>query len=211
MPSGQFDFEAEVRQNSYAAAGEGVGGHLRLNRRGELVGLDFITQASMDGRVFVANAGTLSSPATWTATAGIDITKPVLNIGVPSGTTIIPVEIVLLYETFGTIALMECMAAIGTGGIVGGTAVTPTNLRSDAPNTSTCSVYKLGTASTGPTVNLGEFWRDGRQKVITTGTIVAHFTPVCVGPAQLFICQGSQGGTGFCKFVYIEIPTPSVI
>ena len=217
-----------VKQESPGSYGESTGGQLRLNRRGELVSNDFIRQAALDGRMFSINCGTISTALTWTATASLDRTKPMLSISVPSGTTIIPVSIELYMQAYGTNAAFEVMAEVGTGGTAQGTAVVPICLRTDAPNTTTITAYELGTAATAPTASINEFWRDGQQFAITKTTAKAdssiydpnRFTwslltsasmPVCVGASQLFISQGSNAGTGFLTVCYIEYPSTSII
>jgi hypothetical protein len=222
-----IELATEVRQIPVASA-DGYVGRVRLNRRSEIVNQAFIRQAAMEGRVYCASAGALSTPITWTATATADYTKSALFGAVPSGVTVIPLSIDLYMEAFGTTAQFECVAAVGTGGIpAGGSAVTPTNMRTDAPNVSTTVWTSDLTGGTACTTNVSEFWRDGQQFAITktAGSATAAASdpikfswkladsdafPVIVGPGQLEIAQGSQAGTGFCTVIYIEYPTTSI-
>jgi hypothetical protein len=224
-----MEFMTNVRQNTYPTTGDSLGGMVRLNRRGELVTTDYIQQAAIDGRLFVASAGSLTTAITWTATATIDGTKAAIFISVPAGTTILPVSIQLYMEAYGTNAQFECMAACGTGGVsAGGTAVTIQNMRTDAPNTSACTVTSDLTGATYMTTNVSEFWRDGQQFAITKTTAKVDSSiydpcrfvwnrgdsgacPVIVGAGQLGVFQGSQAGTGFCLVSWIEMPSVSVI
>lgn len=225
-----MDATTRVIQSVYASTPDSQAGNIRLNRRGEIVTSEFVLQAALDGRLYCASAGALTTPVTFGATATIDVTKPVLWGSVPSGTTIIPVAIVLYMEAFGTNAQFECDARIGTGGsrTSGGTLVTATNMRSDAPNTSQVTWYQ-GDASpvfVGVTTNISRFWRDGQQFAITKATASATATvsdpnrfvwklmdsysaPVGIGASQIAVEQGSQAGTGFCDLYYIELPTVS--
>ena len=132
-------------------------------------------------------------------------------------------------EAFGTTAQFEVMAAVGTGGAsAGATACTITNLRTDAPNTSTCTAGSDLTGGTYMTTNVSEFWRDGQQFAITksAGSATAAASdpvkfewklsdamtaPVMVGASQLAIVIGSQAGTGFCIVTWAEYPSTMVI
>lgn len=225
-----FDLTTEVRQGTPLTGADGFPGRIRLNRRCEMVDTQFITQATLEGRLFALDVGTLTAPSTWTATATISGTKAAAFISVPAGTTIIPVFIRLYMEAFGSNAQFECMASIGTGGSctsANGTLTTPTNLRTDAPNASTTSCYGICTANVYPTANISEFWRDGQQFAITktAGSATASVSdpnnfvwkytdgfaaPVIVGPGQLGVYQGSQAGTGFCQIIWVEYPSAMV-
>src|SRR3990167_1136983 len=104
---------------------------VRALRDGSLSMADFVMVSALEGRGFVANAGTVTSPITFGA-GTIDTTEPDFDMLVPAGTLVIPVEIRVYMEAFGTNAQFECMASVGTGGTQGtDTAVTPTNLRAD--------------------------------------------------------------------------------
>ena len=219
-----------VLQTTYLSTPDGQGAVERFNRRGEQVTSEFVFQAALDGRLFVASAGALTTPVTFAATATIDVTKPVIWGSVPSGTTIIPVAIVLYMEAFGINAQCEFEAKVGTGGsrTSGGTLVTATNMRSDAPNTSQVTWYQ-GDATpvfVGSTTNVSRFWRDGEQFAITKTTASAtasasdphkfvwklldsYTAPVAVGASQIAVHQGSNAGTGFCDVYYVELPTVS--
>lgn len=200
----------------------------RSTRDGALFTADWIMAMCLEGRVFCAQAGLLTTAITWTATATNDQTKPAVFIDVPSGTTIVPIEIQLYMEAFGTNAQFECEAITGTGGVsAGGTAVSITNMRSDAPFTSLCTATSDITGGTACTTNVNAFWRDGQQFAITksAGSATAAagdpnkfvwrltdglYAPVVVGAGQLMVTQGSQAGTGFCKVIFAEVPSTSI-
>jgi len=202
---------------------------LRMTRDGAAFGADWTLGLCLEGRVFCAQAGLLSTAITWTATATNDQTKPAMFLSVPSGTTVIPLEISLYMEAYGTTAQFECEALVGTGAVsAGGTAMAITNMRTDAPYTSNCTATSDITGGTAPTANISAFWRDGEQFAITksagSATVAVHdpikwvwswkdslYVPVVVGPAQLLVTQGSQAGTGFGKIIFVEVPTTSVV
>jgi hypothetical protein len=201
-------------------------------RDGAVFSADWLIARMMEGRVFCASAGTVTTPITWDATATIDVTKPILWVSVPATVAVIPLEITLYMEAFGTNAQFECNAQVGTGGsrTSGGTALTPTNLRSDKPVTSSCTVYGGDSSPVfvGSTTNVSEFWRDGQQFAITKTTASATaaasdpnkfvwrlkdsgYGPIGAGASQIAVHQGSQAGTGFCKMVWVEVPVTSIV
>ncbi len=201
---------------------------VRSDRSGIIITEEKIMALSQEGRVFCAQAGLLTTEITWTATATNDQTKPAVFIDVPSGTTIIPVEIQLYMEAFGSTAQFECEAITGTGGVsAGGTAVVITNMRTDAPFASLCTATSDITGGTACTTNVNAFWRDGQQFAVTksagSATVAVSdpikfvwrysdgkYAPVVVGPAQFMLTQGSQAGTGFAKIIFVEIPSSSI-
>lgn len=201
---------------------------LRMTRDGTPFTAEWVLGLCMEGRVFCGQAGLLTTPITWTATAVNDQTKPAMFLSVPSGTTVIPLEISLYMEAYGTSAQFECEALTGTGAVsAGGSACAITNMRTDAPFTSNCTMTSDITGGTAPTANISAFWRDGEQFAITksagSATVAVHdpikwvwkwtdslYVPVIVGPAQLLVTQGSQAGTGFGKIIFVEIPSTSV-
>lgn len=201
---------------------------LRMTRDGAAFTADWLMGMCMEGRVFCAQAGLLTTPITWTATATNDQTKPAMFLDVPAGTTVIPLEISLYMEAYGTNALFECAAVTGTGAVdAGSTAGTITNMRTDAPYTSNCTFTSDGTGGTAPTANISSFWKDGLQKAVTLATADddssnapnkftwrwndAMYVPVVVGAGQLLVTQGSQAGTGFGTIIFVEIPSTSVV
>jgi hypothetical protein len=133
-------------------------------------------------------------------------------------------------EVIGTNALMEGMAITGTGSTCGaGTAITPKNLRSDAPFTSNCTVTAAATATSGVAITGAEFFRFNVGKIATvatagdsSGTLPRKFTwnhkeagyiPIVVGAtgAACGVYAGSQAGQGFITVVYVEVPSTRVV
>lgn len=221
--------EAKARQTSaISGVSEGADVYVRALRDGTLLSADWIMAQTIRGRLMCAQAGLLTTAITWTAVATNDQTKPAVFIDVPLGTTILPIEISLYMEAYGTNAQFECEAITGTGGVAaGGTAVVITNMRSDAPYNSNCTATSNNTGATACTTNVNAFWRDGQQFAITKTTAKADssiydpnkfawrykdglYCPIVVGAGQLMVTQGSQAGTGFCKIIFIEVPTSEI-
>lgn len=197
-------------------------------RSGEIYVANWFDAVAMEGRMFVANGGSVTTPITFGA-GTIDTTEPDLFVSVPSSALVMPVQLRAHLEAYGSAAIFEYMASTGTGGAAGTqTSVTPTNLRSDAPVTSTCTIGAASNAdATYMTTNVAEFWRGGIQEVATiasaddaspvTGSswewnrIVAGTGPIMNGTSQLAAFFASQASTGFIVFVYAELPSEMVI
>ena len=197
-------------------------------RDGAIWTADWVLARCAEGRVFCANAGTVTTPVTFGAGV-IDEDEFDLHIAVPAGTTIGILEVTAVLEVVGTSALMEVMAKTGTGSTVGaGTAITPRNLRSDAPFTSNCTITAAATATSGVEITGVEFFRDCLGKTVTVatagasgGTLPRKFTwnhklagyiPIVVGAtgAACGVFCGSQAGQGFITVVYVEVPSTRI-
>jgi hypothetical protein len=223
-------FKAKARQTtSVERVSEGADVYLRALRDGSLATADFVAAMSLEGRIFNVSGGVLTTPITITAGA-MTATTPDAAITVPTGITILPLEILLQVEAVGTDAIFECMAAIGAGGSIttAGTAMTPTNMRTDKPYSSACVASVAAITAVVPTVNYTEFWRDGVPKWITktpnSATVSVldapyqwawtyvkfGYFPVIVGPAHLLTYSSTQAGTGFWKIKWIELPSTTV-
>jgi len=215
------------QDNSVQRVSEGAEVYLRMLREGSISIADFILVCTLEGYGFGANFGTVTTPITPGATANIDVTKPFAWVSCPATHLIIPTEVSVYMEAYGTNAQFQVNAQIGTGGsrTSGGTAVTPANLRSDRPRASVCTAY-TGNATpvfVGSTTNVHEFWRDGCQFAITKTTASATaaaldpekfgwelkngMAPVIgYGASQIAVHQGSQAGTGFVILKWVELP-----
>lgn len=201
---------------------------LHASRDGALYVANWFDAMTMEGRMYVANGGSVTTPITFGA-GSIDSTEPDLFVSVPSSAMVIPVEIRAKIEAFGTTAIYECMAATGTGGSAGTqTSVTPTNLRTDAPNTSSCTIGVASDAdATYMTTNVSEFWRGGLAKAVTIATadddssnpledwvwnrMLVGTGPIMNGTSQLAAFYAAQASTGFIIFTYAELPSEMVI
>jgi hypothetical protein len=196
--------EGLVLQNNMGAWADGVSPQYRMNRRAEQVISDFVIQAAMDGRVFVANHGVGTAPATFNA--AYVATTPDFQLYVPLGTTVIPVAIEVNFEVVGTEALMEIVAmATNTCDNTGltATALTVKPIRVDGPVTSACTA--VGTVTGGCTTpytgTYYEFWRATRPltDTVATGENDRHDLRFCWALPQFGappIIVGSTLGSG---------------
>ena len=220
------EFVTQITPDS--ASADDIYQKLQGSRDGALWTADWVLARCAEGRVFCANAGTVTTPVTFGAGI-IDEDEYDLHIAVPSGTTIGILEVTAVLEVVGTNALMEVMAKTGTGSTAGaGTTITPRNLRSDAPFTSNCTIKAACTASSGVEITGAEFFRDCIGKIATVATAgdssgnltrkftwnhkAAGYIPIVVGAsgAALGVFCGSQAGQGFITVMYVEIPSTRI-
>ena len=198
-------------------------------RDGAIWTADWVLARCAEGRVFAANAGTVTTPITFGAGV-IDEDEYDLHIAVPSNTTIGILSVDVVFEVVGTVALLEVMAKTGTGSTVGaGTAITPRNLRSDTPHTSNCTVTGSATVSSGVEITGAEFFRNCLGKTVTMATAGvnmasqprkftwnhkdAGYIPIVVGAtgAACGVFAGAQAGQGFITVVYVEVPSTRIV
>ena len=208
---------------------------LRGTRDGAPFMASWVQGLCMEGRVFCANAGTVTTELTFGA-GGIDTTEIDFGMTVPLGTTVIPLEIRCHMEAYGSTGVFEGMAAVGTGLVLGtDTDLVPgtniCNLRTDAPYVSNCSAGHSSSAdATYFTKNSSEFWRVGQTKAVTATTADddanvltqpqtyvwsyrSGFFPVIRGmsTAGLAIYMSAQASKGFITVIFAEVPSNSIV
>ncbi len=201
---------------------------LRALRDGSMSFADFRLVCAMEGRVFAANVGTATTPITFGGGATITTTAPDFDLSCPPGTLVIPLGVRIYCEAFGSSAQMECMVSSGTlGAVAAATAVTPTNLRADAPYTSGCTVRRTSSGATYQTTNVTEHMHDGAQFTITktAGSATASagdqylfkwmplmeegVPPILystAGISRFNVFVAGQAPTGFITVKWIELP-----
>lgn len=220
---GYIEYTTGIQPDTFSA--DDAYSKVQGTRDGAPFSADWVLARCFEGRVFVANAGSVTSPLTW-GDGSISETEHDIVIYVPSGTSIGILEVDVQMETYGTDAIFETMAKIGTYTTLTtavGSTITPRNMRSDTPFTSNCTIKAACTtvASTGLTG--AEFWRDGREKaknLSTAGAAVspqpfkyswnhkqAGVIPVVVGVGACAVYAAAQAGTGFITVTYVEFPT----
>ena len=220
------DVRGVVNQNTYPTASEGNFIGLRANRRGELITPDWMTQLAVDGRVFnishqVQEAGDLCGETA----PGSDNINPSILVDVPSGTTIIPLEVLVGVEGTGTAG--DWLIRINTDDAVkyssGGAALTPINMAKDDPNTSAVSAYS-GSTQIVATANTDDdtiwFRRIDQAALGDSGNMsLAHWSakeftpPILIGPASLliFVIVGNVDNEVLFSVKWAEFTTAEVI
>ena len=193
------EFVTEVRQDSYVTSGEGTSGKLRLNPRGELVVPDFFTQLVLDGRVFNISNEVQEGGATaliGETAPGTNNVNPSIMVDVPTGTTIIPLEVMVMAESTGTSGDWVTVR-ISTDDKIryssGGNALTPLNMRKDDPLASTCNCFD-GSSQITASANTDDdiIWMASYDYSARAGErlewTAKHYTPpVMIGPSSLLV------------------------
>lgn len=217
-----------IYQGSPPYAGDGIYVAARMNRRGELIVPEFFAQLAVDGRIFQVSNPTRGTAVAMGGTSFSD-TAPAFLVDVPSGTTIIPLEVA--FSQGGTVA-----GAVITGLITydnklryssGGTAQTIRANRTDAPNASNCSAYSGGSAITAAAVGVANTLKARLISPDVSPSVDVAFPgyeqglfwsvresppPVLVGPASLVIYTyaGTTQPSWFYTIRWAEMPTVMV-
>lgn len=197
-------------------------------RDGAIFTADWFMARALEGRMFSANSGVDTTPATH---AGVyDANGPDYHIHVPAGTLIVPCYIGVKYEAIGTESEMEVIALASSTGdsSVTGTGLTIMNMRMDAPVASLCTATGAVAAAGVTDPNAGnfiEFWRAGHPLADTPATgendRAEHvyewksgemgFAPVIPGAGSLSVYATGQAATGFITVVWVEVPSTSIV
>jgi hypothetical protein len=209
-----------VNQATQLLIPDGAIGAIKLSRSGALVSLPFINQCIAEGRGFqISNV----AKQTALATGGLSYsdTVPAFSLDVPTGLTMVPLKIML--NQGGTVAggVITVIISHDTACRVAsaGTAVVPSNLRSDAPAASNVTAF-----STSPTVGAGTAANRGiwaailKHDVATSPNSAENkvdldyfkdMLPILVGPASLQIhtFAGTTQPSWFYRIAWVEFPT----
>ncbi len=195
--------DTEIKQDSYPAYVEGTAGKIRLNPRGELVVPDFFLQLALDGRVFNASNAVQETDEAFVETGrGTNNVNPSLLLDVPTGTTVIPLEVIIDFgNTPGT--SKDMVFTINTDDTTryssGGAAITPINMRKDDPQTTACSVYSgstqiVASANTDDdTIFCSMVEEEATPRTTNAGlplffwTARQYIPPVLIGPASFLV------------------------
>ena len=223
-------FLKAAQTGGVAIAGENDQVQARGTRDGALFTAPWIQGLILEGRCYMIQVGALTTPIQGGGAGTIvDLDQPEVNIGVPSGTTILPFRIDVQVECSATEADNEISEIIigfdrlatNAGGTF--TDETAVNLRTDNPNASLCdpnSAYTVN-QTTEPTVI--ELARRQRQPIVY-GTPTVHedtalhllyeplYSQAIVGPAQLLVYWGGVAAvSGYAQVFWAELPTTSRI
>lgn len=219
--------EKQVLQETYPAFKEGTAGEWRQNRRGELVGADWIIQLIMDGRVFICSPTVMQTAdklgdTEYTATGA----QAGLALDVPSGVTVLFLEIMLAQA--GSVAgdnVTVLMTVDDKLRISSGVEEAPRNylINATEPRTTQCKVYshEEGTTNlvTAATAEDNSFYSKMMAENITGGDDQNVFwsarenPPVIInGPGALVIHTFPASSTApefFWHLIWAELQTAS--
>lgn len=198
----------------------------RMSPRGETITMDWIQQASFDGKLFAVTLGTEDAPIA--STTSIDDTLVWAVIDVPADTSIVPVYVQVNAATWGSSTLSNVLLEADNAQnrySSGGSAFTPLNMNTGSSNTSGCTAY-VGTDVTVSAKTSGgsiEFARlAGSENNVGTSTgAEAQFTwsarydvaPVIGGGVSSFLLHygaASADQTGYGLVIFAEFANAEV-
>jgi hypothetical protein len=217
-----------VRQSSYGNWSEGTDHTARINRRGELVVMDFWTQLVIDGRMFHMQIGTEATSVASTTTMADTLVWMLVDNA--AGTSILPALYEVALSTLTTATVPGMYLEIDRAKVrysTGGTAFVPENMRTDRPRVSRAAAAYVGTDITAAaktavpgSIEIGHFQL--MEDAITTGTgsevkqyvLSARQLPLgmIVGVGSLLCHFGATTAdvTGFGAVQWAELPSESV-
>ncbi len=191
----------------------------RGTRDGALFTASVIDGWALEGRIFAANSGSLTTPDTYATAAAANEASMLVDI--PDGIIGIPISIEFTIST-GTTNLFEILAvasstlAVGTAGTG---PVTIHSTRMDKPHSSRATVWTAlnsGGNTTPYTGNYYEFFRDGypTDATVTGGPATTYrwsakssgTYPIIVDGGSITIFSGGAAHTGFCTITWAELP-----
>lgn len=176
---------------------------------------DLKMKLGLQGRLFVVNAGSVTTPLTFLVTAA---NRPDVVLRVPTGTTILPFVVETVLEAAaGTATEIDVRMAqndIGNG-TSSAASVGPVNLRTDAPLTSLVIARQLYTADATAETNPVSVHRQTFPLAQASGLVpysdywVPTCVPLLIGPASLevFIAATTTQATGFVQIIFGEVPS----
>lgn len=189
---------------------------LRGTRDGVAFTADYFENLAMQGRIFTANMGSVTTPLTFLATAA---NRPDAWIRVPSGTAILPIMAnVVLEGATGTVTEIDvriCANDIGNGTSTAA-SVGPLALRTDSPVSSLCTARQLATADTTAETNPISIYRRTYARadeagidwrgIQVTRELMGH--PILIGAAtwEVFVAATTNQATGFVVLTWAEVP-----
>ena len=203
-------------------AGRLTSGNWQNNRGtadGAIYTEEWITALAIEGLVYGANGGAVTTPIATPATSAINILRPQFWVLVPDGTAIIPLRAAVQVETSGAttqgeIAVAMCQNFVGNGTSSAATAG-PISLNSAVPASSLCTVRQLATADvTAPTNPLEldrfSFAADADNLMYGWEGKDQSVPPILRGPASFLIYIGGNTVNFFAQVQWAEVTEASV-
>jgi hypothetical protein len=225
MPERDVDIFVEVHETQVGRKADGVVRPLRSTADGSVFVAPWVIGHLLDGRIFSANAGTVTSPIT---SAGVvAATTPDVYMRIPVGTKVIPLHINVSLDALTDDQDAEIVAAISNR-----LDTTPTS-----PSTMTVVNRMMGHSNgsnvlvdsdvsgvddmAGTGFNYLEFWRviaeygakpaagqNEAGQAISFDWYAEEDVPISVkGPASLAIFVGKASRTYFATITWVELPS----
>ncbi len=189
-------------------------------RDGAIFVADYKMKMGLQGRIFVANTGSVTTPATFLVTAA---NRPDFVLRVPLGTTCVPFLLNIAIETTtGTVNecdLRICKNDIGNGATSAAADVGPISCRTDAPVVSNVIPRQLyaadATAETSPISIYRRTFPLANATALIDYTIYWEptYAPMLVGPAsfEVFLAGTGAQSTGYLVCNWMEWPSTHIV
>lgn len=205
-----------AERGSIQRVAEGAQLQARGTRDGAMFTASWYEAHALEGRVFVANMGTVTTPLTFLAAAA---NRPDAWVRVPSGTMIVPLGLTVALEAFaGTVTEIDVRTAqndIGNGSSSAAASVGPQSNHTGVPYSSNCTARQLAAADTTAETNPLTLWRKTIPTASAAGNDAAGSFdvtremmgyPILVGPAtwEVYIAATTTQATGFVVMKWIE-------
>lgn len=204
-----------------AANSEGTFPQYRMNRRAELVFSELMTELGQEGRIFFVSNSARQTALAVGGTSFSD-TAPAFVVDVPSGTTMIPLEVVL--NQGGTVAGGSITTIITLDNIAryssGGTALTVRSARMNSrPSTAAVAYANPTLAAVGQEMTLHAHLMAAdvtpTVEVPFTGLFTwrASYPMFMVGPASLVIYSfaATTQPSYFFRIAWAELDSTTVV
>ena len=204
-----------AERGSIQRVAEGAQLQARGTRDGAMFVADWYEAMALEGRIFGANFGGVTTPLTFLITAA---NRPDMWVRCPDGTMILPLVETITLEAFaGTDTEIDIRLAqndIGNGTSTAAT-VAPTPLHTAAPYASNCTARHLATADTTAETAPISLWRGTINTASAAGNDNAAMKtisrsmmgyPVAAGPAtwETFVAATTTQADGFGIKTWIE-------
>ena len=189
---------------------------------GSVISVDWVQAKIFQGKGFHAYVGSASTPATLDASYAA--TDPDISLDIPDGRMIIPIQITVVMEDFGTEALFEthtlCSKTLCASSA--GTVFNPINMRTRTGGGSACSCYTGPTVTDGHTTGAFEINRHTLHAVADVLTSdddasaellrreftwsygQAGWAPLLEGDASIATWATSQAAKGIIQYWWLE-------
>lgn len=213
--SDMADMYGQIQERSVGRGADGSHAMQRMLSGGEAIVEERLLALGIEGKLFGAHFGTVTTPLVTAATTAIVATSPQAWIRVPDGTLIIPLSAELVVEatgitTQGEISIATAKNDVGNGTSAAGTSG-PINLNTAETGVGNCTARQLATAAVTAETSLLELkrfsfavsavnqefaWRAANNRVY----------PILRGPASWLIYIGGNAVNFFAQLVWAELP-----
>ena len=207
------DIRGKVQQKNRDLQTDGKYKDLNLTRLGELVVVRQGVAAGFEGRLYVANFGSVTTPLATAATTAIAAQRPMAWLRVPATAAILPLYCGIVVESTGITTQGEIAVAVTSNDVGNGTSTAattaPTSLNPRVSIASAVTARQLATADVTAETNYLELQRYS----FAASAVNQQFNwepdewlPPLPGAASFAVYIGGNAVNFFCQMVWIEGP-----